>query len=691
MPLFDLRAGRSRGLRISRYPYQTNGILSATFARKLLLGLDLTRPSEQEVYSSLARLSAVTGRTFSEWYVCDITSGNLVGVAGTTLTNGGGSFLYRRTWPGWNGTDMVNGFKPIEFLGTGTTGQGFAGSTSLYNLSQSVTFVVNARLLRSPAAARTLFNKQASFAAAAPGFTIYISVQGQPILFVADGSTSSTAVGPSGIVGMDSLASGAPQWIAFKINLTAGNSQVLMYRNSGTAVNIPAGTKTNAVAFSFGGSIFNSCETLQVLQWGVLLGSEAESFTVDDLNELDNWCRVPSPLTGYVRQNITAPVVGRDSTGVRVQHCHGSTLSTTLTHFAHGYSANVSSDDAKLGAEFERSTAASSDTAATGLSKRNRLASSDNLQDAFWTKTNVTTTKNAGEDPGGFRGCALLAATADNGTVSQDYISEINEQHTHSVFVQRSGSSDVTGRLLAIRVDTSAVIAYSPFTASLTRERVSVKFTAPTTGSRFSVEVDTNGATLFATYAQAEYGTLTSYQPQPSGTLYDRDDVECYVDNSSGLYYDPTEGRVEATVCGYSDQVPSTGCFILSIASADGASNKDRHFIQRDALTSATQREARIYDSGSNIASMLDLPSVSHLEETTYASEWDAKKVMPEHGVRALADQDSTRVTAGTVTATGSWISGPSAVRVIPGARHNFLAHLEGIMRSLFIFGKRET
>ena len=458
-----------------------------SLSRRLLLDTlsGFTTPSTQTVYSTLAEVTAACGRTPTEWYAGNLALGNWTGVNGTVLTKGAGTFRFGQTWPGWNGSDMTS-LQAVEFLGTDSTAQAFAAADNdVYDLDESLTFVFQLRMARGPGGNRALFGKDTSSASTTAGYYCQISTAGGITLLVCDGSTTVSASSPGILTGLDSIASGAAHWIALKMNLTTGQHQVLAFRDSGTAQTMPAGTKTSATPFRVGGIPFLfSCETLQILQWGVFTGAEAEAFTLTDLNELDDVGAVPSPLTGHARSHVIAPVVGENASGLVVQHCAGSTTTPNKTDFAYCYKSNATSSTQKLGVLCERGVADSSDTAATNLQKRNRLLHTDNLNNAAWTKSNATTAANAGNDPGGFFASASLTASADNGFARQDFTSEIDEQHTLSIFIRRNGGSDVAGRLVAIRTDTSAELGAVAFTATSVWQRISVKVTTPTTTTR---------------------------------------------------------------------------------------------------------------------------------------------------------------------------------------------------------------
>lgn len=669
---------------------------SRVASRQLLLdaAAALQQPSVQPVYTSLAQITSQCGRTPTEWFVGDMASGNMVGVGGTTLTAGPGTIRYQKTVPGWNGTDMTSGHKAVEFVNGASLSQFVAGNTTLLDLDQALTIVMSYRVLRPPAAARGLIGKKASTAAGTAGWCVYLPVSGGLNLIVADGSTQVLVQPPSGITGLDGVMSGAVQWSAFKMN-PAGNAQVLGLRGNGTAGAIPAGTKTNSETFKVSGGVagLQGCECLQILQWGWFVGSEATSFDLDDLNLLDQWCRPHALFSTYVRQSMIAPDVAVDATGVRVQHCHGSTLSTALTHVAHGYHANITENDQKLGLVRLRGSQTSSDTETAGLKKRNRILEGDNFANAAWTKTSITATANAGEDPAGYQGAASLTATADNGVVFQNFTGEVNERHTISVYGQRNQGSDVAGRLQLWDSAGGAEVAGVDITFTALRQRFSLTVDdslVTMTTLQWRLRLNTNGSSVFATFAQAELDGLTPYQEQRT-SLVDRDDDEVDISNTDGSRYDERGGRVEITVVGYADEVRSSGCFIFSADS--GASFEDRHFIQRDALTSEVEHEARIYDGAANIVSQLDLTDVTNTDEVTYVSEWEAHRPLPRRAQRAIAEVEGTALVTGAVVATTGWTPGNNSDRLSPGSRiagdtAAHLAHLEGLVVDLKIWGR---
>jgi hypothetical protein len=648
-----------------------------TLKRRLLLDAPFYEPSKQELYASASRASEFARHSFSEWFVANVASGNLVGSEGTTLTAGGGTIRYQRKVPGWNGVDMMSGFKAVEFLGTDSTAESFAaGSTSLWDLNQSLCFVGCARLARPPAANRGIFGKRAGSAASFAGYTIQI-----------DNSV------------------GSLRWFAVQFDLTALKGRIYGGRTVGADVVLPSGVKTNSTAFRIGGNPFQfSCELFQLLAFGVLVGAEAEAFDLAALNRLDNWCRAPEILT-YSRASMTAPTVAVDSYGSRVQHCSGSASRPELVHCAYLYLPNATRSPQKLGLAIFRGLDAIDTTL---VSKRNRLLDTDDLSASSWTKTNVTVTKNAGEDPGGFHGMPLLAATADNGTVIQNWTADLGDgspakTYTQSLYFMRGGGSDVTFDLQVIRTDTSAVVATVALTATALCQRVGegavagLEFSAPVTGLRFQIKLRTSGDSIYATYAQAEYGNITPYQPQ-RGALVDRGYTMISIDNTYHQYYNPVAGKVEVVVVGVTQAVhpDTTGRYLFTVEPSDPNTPVygDRHYMQRDDLAATHPTEAVIHDADGTIVSQLQYTTPSDgRAEIVYTSEWDSTGALDGEAQLAVLSQDEAIGRSGDHVRTTPWGTIPNlqastaTKKIYVCQRHNQVAHLEGGLERLRIWG----
>lgn len=638
-------------------------------------------PSVQSIPTTIAGINALSGTTFTEWYVASMASGNLVGAGGTTLTASGAP-RYACTWPGWNGTDMTSGFRAVEF--DGSTASFASGSTTLYNIDASVTFVFCVRVLRPPGIT-SLFSKKATYATADKGYVGYFNASGDFVVEVSNGSSQVLAATVATAAELDSISNGAPHWIAVKFNLTSGEFTVYAYGAAGTAVSLPAGDKTTTSVFKLGYCTFlNSPATCQILAFGVLTGANAESFGLTQLNAIDGWCEAHASTT-YVRQNCVSPIVGVDSTGVRVQHCHGSASTTALTHVAHAYSANCTAPG-NVGVLCERGLESLS-----LFECRNRLLNTDDLANASFTKTNITATTNNAEDPSGFLGATRLTASAGNGICYQNFTGEANNDHSVSVFAKRNQGTDVAARLQLVNSADSTEIAGTDITITSTWQRYSLTVPAASVTVatlRWQIRINTNGDSIHATFAQAEYGWVRQYQPQRAALL-SRDQTEWTIDNSSGQCWDVIAGRAEVTCTGLVATVNSTGAFIFSTDA--GASNEDRLFMQRDALTATYDDDTQHYDSaGVLVAQMSDQPELTHTNEIVYAYEFDSRRPIRAEGgkVRTKAECGGSVVRSGAVVPSASWTTSTNADRIFLGMRHSFSAHLEGIITRFRSWGR---
>lgn len=640
-------------------------------------------PSIQSIPTTVAGVNALSGATFTEWWVCNAASGNLVGANGATLTAGGGSIRYSRTVPGWNGTDYTSGYRAIEFKGTNSTTEAFAaGSASDYQLSQSITWVFAVRLARAPASNRGMIGNRAGSAATNAGYGVVIGSNGAPALYVCDGSTVAIANGPGVTTSLDSLANGALHWCAFKMDLSSGNATVLAYRATGTPVAMPAGTKTSATVFRVGGQpVYLSCDNMQVVAFGVLLGADAEAFGLTQLNALDNWCRPPSCFgSTHTRYHVAAPIVGSDSYGVRVQMLAGSPTTTAKTDFAHAYAAGATST-ASIGILRERGIVVSTN-------KRNLLLDSDDPSTASWTKTNTTITSRDGESPAGFYDAAKLAATAGNATLTQNFTGTASTAHTVSVFLKSATGSNVAARLSLYDSSGPTEIAGTDITVTTACQRFSVSGTpGAITTLQWRLTITNNGDSVHFWGAQAEYKWLSSYMPQRAA-LKDKYEIADYIDNASEQVVDPIAGRVEVTCTGFATSVDGPGCFVFDTAC--GASYESRILQQREATTSTYRTDSQQYDTAGALASQLtNYPALTFTDEITYAHEYDSRAPIPGRGVRARDEVGGTVVTTGAIVPVAAWTPGTNANKLYVGMRHNQSNHLEGIITRVRTWGRQ--
>lgn len=651
-----------------------------------LLDVDLGTPSVAPNIRTRAAAAALTGLTWTEWCTFDGPTGNVACDGGTTLTKGAGSFHFQSMWPGFDGTDMVSGFKAVEFRGGDATPEAF--SASAWDFDQSQVIVMQLRLARAPASSRGIWGRRAGSASA--GVWALVASTGAPVMELRDGAGVTTVVNPPGfLTELDSLASGAPQWVAFKVNLTARTAQIFAQRTSGSVASLSAaGSYSNAQPFLVGGlPIYLSCEGLQLMTMGVLRGAQAEAFALADLNELDNWARPPAAISSYVRYSVVAPEVGTDALGIRVQPLAGSASTTSLVHFAHAYMPAFTAHPWKLGALSERGSGNSS-TGALTVAKRNRLLRTDDLSNASWTKVNATAAAYAGESPSGLHDASSLTCSAADCTSYQAWTGQASEPFTESCYVRRNGGSDVTGRLILYRTDVPGEVSSSTFTAGATWSRVShFAASAPSTALRFVIEVDSNGASIFVYGCQAEHGSLTAYQPQRAA-LVDRGGTTWSIDNLTRRVLNPIAGRVEVTVAAPAAHTYTAGSFLF--AGGTDVSFANRIFIQRGADTSTYHEEARVTDSAGTIrAQLVGHPETDWTKRLTYTLAWDSRRRLPS-GVYAETSDGGAWIRATAIAPSAPWTMTTTAVDAIfPGARHSGDSNCECAIERLRIWGPR--
>lgn len=666
---------------------------AAPRSRRPIFVFDGTRPSVQTFPASAAEALAITGRTFTAGYRFDQASGAPTTVGSIALT-AVGSQLFQRTMPVWDGSSMI-ATKGVEFLGT-STGNYFvsAGSTSDFDLSQSLTFVMCARVLRV-GGNRALLGKQALVGSAGYRVIVTTAAGGPFTTMCHNGTTSTEAAGPvSAANEIDAGFNGSMQWWAFKFDLTGRTQQVLGHRAAGTPVAMPSGTFTNAAYWHLGGLPFYfDPDTLQVAWLGVLTGAEAEAFDLTALNTLDNVARTPSAFATYSRNSCVAPQVAYEAGfGTRLTTYHGSASANTVCHFPHAYHTGATLSTQQLGAWFGRGPSIS------GGNKRNQYTRTDDLSHADWTKTNVTASANAAEDPMGFKCAAQLTASSANGTISQTKTVTANRAYVHSFYVRRVGGSDVSLVLRAVDMAGPTTITSTAATATSEWTRISLlSQSATATSVRYELEIVTNGASIYSTCAQVEYGWLTPYQPQHV-TLLDRADATHYVDNTARLY-DPVAGTVEVWACQYHDNMIEDA-YVFSTSNSDGypgTADKDRMLIQTSDASGSTGAESEAYDldvifwdTSSAIWARINAGNIDRSTERKYSVQWDKRQAVPKLGAWVGARQD-----AGAWDLVGATVpaAAPSHALTMPriyiGAKYLYDAAIEGIVQRVVITGRQ--
>lgn len=647
-----------------------------------------TTPSAQTFPETVAAAQAITGRTFSSIFLFDQASGAPRTVGPVALTSVG-TRLFERTLPCWDGSSMI-GLRGMEFAGVSTGNYSEAANATDFDGSESLTFVACLRILRV-GATRCLLGKQSTSTTA--GYRVTVAGAGYPFaVLVHNGTTSTQALPPGSPTNeIDGGMNGAMMWWAFKINLTAGTSQILGFRAAGTTAALPAGSFASASKWRIGAMTFAAApETLQLGWLGVLTGAEAEAFDLDALNALDDIARTPSLYASYARASVTVPEVAYESGfGLRLAAYHGSAQTTGLAHFPHAYHASATKSAQQLGECFGRGATVA------GPNKRNNFLRSDDLSHAAWTRTNMSATANVADDPLGFRAAAQLTATAANATITQTVAITANRAQAMSVYVRRAGGSDVSIKLRHVDTATTTIVE-GTFTATSEWTRVKLlgqHFTA--TSVRYELEIVDDAGSIYATCAQQEYGWLTPYQPQRAA-LINRASPVYYVDNAANRYYDPVGGAVKIAVCQFHDNMVEDAYVFSTGVSDDVTINKDRMLIQVSdhngsggAESEAYDLDVQHHDTATAMWAQLNAPNIDRSGiEWTYCYAWDTRAPRGPFGAYAAVQQDgAVWDTVGSVVPAAPMTAAAEMPRLYPGCRYTSDASIEGLIEELVIHG----
>lgn len=653
---------------------------------RVLLSANYTAPSTQTFPASLSAAATLTGLTWTEVIPFNMSSGNAVGAAGTTLT-ARGTVRYAKTTPLWDGSSMLN-TKAVEFRGASDV-DGFQGATSLWNLSTSTTIVFAIACARTAPATRSLFRKRNSGTSA--GYDVnMVAGFGIPIAHVGDGTTTVTVNGP-GVTGeLDGPASGAVVWCALQMDLTSGKVRLYAYRDVGADATMPAGTKTNSEVFNIGGwdaTLFDH-EGCKLLWLGVLRGADAEAFSLTHLNLLDQVARPPATMPSYVRYSVVSPRVGYEpGFGLRVQHLAGSFTMQSLCHFAHLYHPSATLSTQKLGAYMARATALVTEPDVT-TNKRNQALQSDDFANAAWSKSSITAVANAAEDPAGFTAAASLTASAGNGKVSQVFTTIANKPYAWSVYVRRNGGADVALKLRLVDVTAAATISEVSKTATSEWTRIDITATdTDATSIRAELEIVTNGESIYATFAQFEFGWVSEYQQQRA-SLLDRDDMEAAVVNTSGRYLKAAGGRVQTTVCCYVDDIPAEA-YIFSAKQTNDAVTGSDVIVFVTLPNGGNDTEAEQHTSDGAYVLHMTAPDQDRSVEQSYGWAWDARRPI-SNGHFAIITQGGVEYPAsGSLIPAAAWYgTGVADTPTIhPGSQYTNTGHLEGMIEKFETWG----
>jgi len=496
----------------------------------LKLDMDFRTPQSVTKCSTAASVASALGVTTShvkEIWLCDETSGSLVGeVNGYTLSPFS-SVAYNRTAVGlYNGTDFSS-LKAVESVDGANGYFQDADKTHLDDdgvTSRAIFFVFRTVGDTPITSAQGILNK---------GSTKYYKVQWtssgglNPVLY--DGTTVKSA--PTS----KSYNDGGWHYACIVINRT-DNTMKLFTEFETTSVDISAVGSVSDPAVGFVIMPPTQTNGLQFAYMVAIEGSSAEDITKSALDSFWPHAQDPQPntptspnFTTYSRSSLVQPIVEDDATfGVRVAP-YG------VDQFAHAYNANFS-HSSKVGMLSEEA-------------RTNLCLYSEDFTDASWTTSNASVTANQAEAPDGSYTADSISASANAGYVQQAITTSASTAYAQTVFLKRNSASDVAGRLVMYDISNGAELAATSFTATSKWQRIKVLASTIAGGisTGLRIEITTSGDSIYVWGAQLEAGAYaTSYIHTISATAT-RATIVATLDNSNRKYENLDRLEVETT------------------------------------------------------------------------------------------------------------------------------------------------
>ena len=616
----------------------------------LLLDLDFTAPAQQEFSAS----APIPGVTFDEIYLCDESSGNLVGEIASTPLAASGSPSYDHKAVGfYNGTDAYS--KKCVGIDA-ASGDSFRAATNAvfdFTTGSWIQLVVF-RALATPSGSKDIVNKQGSNT----GWILRMESNGSLKLYAGDGAyTTATHAG--------NYDSGA--WHAALLVCDRTSNILGVYSGDGTSTTASIaglGSITSTSIARIGGS-GSSAAGVQVAYWAIASGAQCDGISATAAAKVAAFWQhgksATTPALTYARASAMASEVGYESGfGVRVTKWH-----TGQMPFAY---ASAFSHTNKLGGLFEDTT--------TNLCIRTEA-----FDNASWTKTNVTVTPDNAEAPDGTYTADLLTATADNGTVQSATMTVTStSRYTSSVYLKRSGGSDVTGRIIIYNVSGAAEETAVAFTATSEWQRFSVTdSSAASTSQAIRIEIDTNGEAVLAWGAQHELGFLTSYV-MATTVAATRAAMTCTLANAGGnTYFKSDAGEVQAVICWSDDLSADTKSrYFFSAHAASG--NAD---LLAFRINDTRRPQFLIYDSSAVLTQNAVLVSTALIDtEYTYRGRWDSATAIDGYSENADIIWNGTRQAGSAAT----WTAGVNAVELNIGTHTSSTLATKGVLATLKVW-----
>jgi hypothetical protein len=627
--------------------FDDEGFFERPLGPRLLLDLDWrTKIGGQDDPTTATGL--YPGRTATEGWHCDEPSGNLVGeIAANALVPAGSPLQGRSAVGFWNGVNLYSR-RCVELKDLG--GARFAHASSSFfplgTASYGISFDV--KITTPPTSVAPIIAKWDNTGAL--GFRI--SAAGDGMRFIVGDGTSQFLVEDG------SLPIGVWTRFVLIVDRAAGLLKSFSAHAAASSTALTkTGTHANAAFFTIGDDTFSASGPVQLRNVWLYEGAQIEGFTQAELDaSWQHGKQATSPvLTTYSRASLVAPIVGDSAGDVVAKYRSGEVAMAYRSGFAHA---------SKLGLLVEK--------AATNLALR-----SEQLDDAVWDKTNnITATANDGDAPDGTRTADKAAATAANGYYQQAITTTAAAAYTWSVWLKRSGGSDVAGRLAIM--DGVTELAGADYVATDEWRRYTVTATAADTTTEGRVRVNTSGEAVHVWGHQFEAGSVASSYIPTTSVAATRAKTQCVLTNTGGdKYLKSVRGEIEATFV-----IPNPGVGgqqnIFSAEDA-GANVFDRMNLN---VFSTTQYNMNVHDTA-GVLKINKITPAGLNGPLVVRNRWDSVNELAEHaGENFDIFVGATRSAGSAVT----WTAGLLATSLNFGQFVGGSNQLDGILARLRIW-----
>ncbi len=433
----------------------------------LVADLDFRAPVTQTFPATAAAFNTLTGATPKHVWICDEASGNLVDEENSIALVPGNAPQYQQRGMGlWDGSsysrDVIEAGSSAPNLRTAETDEVDAG------IGTSLAFLMVFRL-PSLLASNRFFG---GTAAGGAGVTAQLLTNGKIRVRCNSVILDNT----------QNYTDGA--WHYLLMGKHVGDTM----RRTITDLETVQGALTDWACTGHKIALMDGVVTnMQVAGFYTFVGAEAETMLDSGKVAIDKFWTMgndPSGLLAHTRASLISDVV--DSSGY-VAHFSGLPSTPQMPIVFDG--------------------ALDGGSGGLGLLPRtaitNLVPDSEDL-DGAWTASNVTTVSGATDAPDGFETMDEITATADNGYLKEDFVTVAATEYTVDVTIKQS-SAGVQGRVIFYDETGASELAATAYTGTGLPVRVPV--TATTNGgqilSSVRIEIDTNGESVYATFAQA--------------------------------------------------------------------------------------------------------------------------------------------------------------------------------------------